>query len=262
MRDGVWIVCYHLHYYLSEVERLIDNIHHFVISMLYRNMINTAMRLDEILLAEKSLNKPLVVVDVQPAYSGIMDGVDDAHFEEIIQFVSSTRGPVLMFVNAEQDGLTSDTVQDVKVYWEDSGFDPAQWSRVKIVDKGYGYLRSWMDQGVHPRIIIQTTREMYRQKVYDSRQLFNGDEDELLAFVKNICNGRLYAYCPAPSVITGDSISVGWAAIDQLRRFNDCYICGGGANECLREVTILMNAFNIKYTVLQDYVYGGVYTQT
>lgn len=218
------------------------------------------MRLNELLL-EMSLNRPMVVVDVQPAYSGIMDGIDDSHFEEIIQFVSRARGPVLMFVNAEQDGLTSDTVEDIKVYWEDSGFDPSQWSRVKIVDKGYGYLRSWMDQDVHPRVIIQVIREMYRQKVWDSSQLFGGNEEKFLEFIENVCGGNIHAYCPNTRVVLGDSISVGWAAVDQLRRYNDCYIMGGGANECLREVTILMNAFNIKYTVLQDYVYGGVYRQ-
>ncbi len=219
------------------------------------------MRAHELLL-ERSLNKPLVVVDVQPAYSGFMDGMDDSQFEEIIQFVSSTRGPVLMFVNAEQDGLTSDTVEDIKVYWEDSGFDPEQWGRVKIVDKGYGYLRGWMDQGVHPKLIIQTIREMYRQKVWSSDQLFNGDEDLFLDFIKQVCGDRsIHAYCHSPTILTGDPIHVGWTAVDKLRQFNDCYIMGGGANECLREVTILMNAFNIKYTVLRDYVYGGDYRQ-
>jgi hypothetical protein len=53
-----------------------------------------------------------------------------------------------------------------------------------------------------------------------------------------------------------DNISVGWVAVDQLKRYNNCYLVGGGRNECLKEVALLMNAFNIKYKMIEDFVYG------
>jgi hypothetical protein len=76
-----------------------------------------------------------------------MDGDENPVFEEIMQFVNNQTGHVLMFVNAEDQGMTGDTVQDIKVYWEDTirgeEWDPEEydeapidWNRFQIVDKG------------------------------------------------------------------------------------------------------------------------------
>jgi hypothetical protein len=157
-----------------------------------------------------------------------------------------------MFVNAEQEGLTSDTVADVQMYWEDSGFDPDNWHRVEIYDKGYGYLRGWMDIGIENKYIIQTIREMYKQRVYDSRMLFNEDEEQQLEWLRPIAE----SINTDPEYLIDDGISVGWAAMDQLKRYNNCYLIGGGREECLAEVAILMNAFNIKYTMIDELIYG------
>ena len=101
------------------------------------------MKINDLLL-EYSRSRSVIVVDVQPEYSGIMDGDENPVFEEIIQFVNNQTGPVLMFVNAEDQGMTGDTVQDIKVYWEDTirGEDvdyeanphPINWSRFEIVE--------------------------------------------------------------------------------------------------------------------------------
>jgi hypothetical protein len=54
-----------------------------------------------------------------------------------------------------------------------------------------------------------------------------------------------------------DAISVNWTSIAQLRRFNGAYIVGGGRNECLQEVELLMSAFNVKYKRIDRLVYGS-----
>lgn len=210
------------------------------------------MRASEFLTEKASRGRPIVAVDIQPAYSGIMDGAEDLALERGIQFVNDSRAPCLMFVNAEQDGLTSDTIQDVKIFWEDSGFEPENWSRVEVYDKGYGYLRGWMDIGVENKYIIRTIREMYKQRVYDSRMLFNEDEEKQLEWLRPIAE----SINTEPEYMMDDGISVGWAALDQLKRYNNCYLIGGGRNECLAEVAILMNAFNIKYKMIDELIYG------
>lgn len=43
--------------------------------------------------------------------------------------------------------------------------------------------------------------------------------------------------------------------IDLLKQFSGSYIMGGGINECLKEIQLIMNAFNIKYTTFQKFVY-------
>ena len=208
------------------------------------------MKINDLFLHE-GRGTPVICVDVQPEYSGIMDGDESPVFEEIIQFVNRQTGPVLMFVNAEDQGLTGDTVSSVKEYWEDSGFDPGNWRRVTVVDKGYGYLRAWMDQGIDARAIIRTIREMYKQKVNDSRQLFDGeDSDTYQGDMQNLL-GVDY-----DDIVLSDPLITEWTSIAQLKRFSGAYIVGGYRNECLREVELLMNAFNIKYKRIDSLVYG------
>jgi hypothetical protein len=211
------------------------------------------MRASEII---ESRSTPVIVVDVQPEYSGMNDGDESAVFPQIINFVNQQTGPVLMFVNAEDQGLTGDSVQGIKLYWEDtvrelSGDEentaPINWSRFTIVDKGYGYFRSWMDYGIEPSIIIATIRELYAQKKTDSGEL------QFPPFNQRTTQQSLIM--GAIEEMADDPLSVEWTSVAQLKRFSGAYIVGGGRNECLREVELLMNAFNIKYKRIDSLVY-------
>ncbi len=199
---------------------------------------------------QEGLSHPIIVVDVQPEYANY--GNNHKKCQQIIQFVTKQTGPILMFVNAEGSGVSGDTIQDIKQYWEetvghteneDGEYEPTiDWSRFEIVDKGYGYFRSWMDNGVSENAIIKTIRAMYQQKINDSRGF---DEGVLQTILDNE-----YA-----EWMESEPIFVNWTSISQLRKFNGAYIVGGGRNECLREVELLMNAFNIKYKRIDSLVY-------
>jgi len=206
----------------------------------YINLMENAERMDE------GKNHPIIVVDVQPAYD---DG--SGLIPSIIEFVSNSTGKVLMFVNAEQDGLTDDTIEDIKMFWEETIGDEIDWDRFEIVDKGYGFFRSWMDNGVEEKTIIKTIRELYRQKVSDSRKLFNGEDSEYYEEKMKEFLGDEYE-----DWMLYEPLMVEWTSVSQLKDFNSSYIVGGGRNECLREVELLMNAFNIKYKRVDEYVYG------
>jgi len=233
------------------------------------------MRANEFLIEGRT--HPVICVDVQPAY--------DRSFEEgrgyapklleIMEFVQGQTGQVLMFVNAEETGITEDDMQDIQRYWEDAlcGFEDEEdrydydmdtdevvpkecdtemnWSNVTMVDKGYGYFRAWMDSGVPESMIIKVIREMYQQKVTDSRMLFDGEDDNDYVDNMNKLMGS-----DSYENLYDDQLSVEWTSVVQLRRFNGAYIVGGGRDECLREVELLMNAFNIKYKRIDSLVYG------
>lgn len=210
----------------------------------------------------EGLAHPVICVDVQPEYAYY--GNNARICEDIIHFVNKQTGPVLFFVNAEDQGLSGDTVNDIRWYWEEiisgesneendefvPGDGQIRWSRFTIVDKGYGYLRSWMDQGVSAAGIIKTIRAMYQQKVSDSRMLFGGeDSDEQAEEMQKLLGRDLEPW------MLSDGISVNWISVAQLKRFSGAYLVGGGRDECLREVELLMNAFNIRYKRIDSLVY-------
>ena len=42
---------------------------------------------------------------------------------------------------------------------------------------------------------------------------------------------------------------------DLKNNWNGSLLCGGGMNECLKEIQLLMSAFNIKYKLVNDFIY-------
>ena len=139
----------------------------------------------------EGLAHPCIVVDVQPTYAYYDGGhANEDICKDIINFVNGQTGPVLMYVNADDTGMTEESIPEIMQYWEDTvlgpdydydtddNVSPINWNRFEIIDKGYGYLRSWLDNGISDRLIIKTIRLMYQQKVSDSRELFDGEDSE------------------------------------------------------------------------------------
>lgn len=196
-------------------------------------------------------NNSVIVVDVQPEYTASPPVSNPIDWNERLMDFLNKQGPILMFVNAEDQGMSRDTVASIKDFWEDNGFNPERWSQTEIVDKGYGYFRSWMDRGEDPSAIIKVIREMYRQKVSDSRDLFGGENHP--DYDENMRELAGHAFKPAD---LDDPLIVNWTSVAQLKRFSGSYLVGGSRNECLREVELLMNAFNIRYKRVEEFVYG------
>jgi len=219
------------------------------------------MRIREII--SEGLNHPVIVVDVQPAYAHS----NERRCADIIKFVNKQTGPVLMFVNAEDTGMSDDPIGSVSQYWDNTicpeedmiyddeigeyipnaDCDNINWHRFTIVDKGYGYFRSWMSSGVDEHIIIATIRELYSQKVNDTRELNFPEPDQRTAQQNLIAS--------TVEEMGNDPLTTEWTSVAQLKKFSGAYIVGGGRNECLREVELLMNAFNIKYRRIDSLVY-------
>lgn len=205
------------------------------------------MKLHEIL--NEGTNYPVIVVDVQPAYANAI------HFApQLAEFLNNRTGKVWMMYNGSEDsGTSDDSLQDVYAYWFDMGLgneDPDEFDRIvrqfKWTDKGYAFFRSWMDSGVSDHTIIRVLREMIQQRVYDSRELFDGDEEKFAEFLGNDFD----------EMMLGDNLYIPHQLpVNELRQFNGAYICGGGHSECLKEVLIWMSVFNIKYKIMNKFIY-------
>lgn len=198
---------------------------------------------------ESIYSRPLVVVDVQPTYEPYFNFSVD----ELALFISKHSGPILMYVNADETGMTDDNVEhDIFPWWgeifERNGLDffsEQGIDKMSFVDKGFGYLRPLMDEGIEESSIIAVIREMYNQKVSDSRELYDGDLD----LIAENFGGRV------SEILTHDVISVNWLSLSQLKSHSPFYICGGAKNECLAEVLLMCNAFNIKYKIIEKFIY-------
>ena len=91
---------------------------------------------------------------------------------------------------------------------------------------------------------------MYQQNVSSSDQLFGGVDREGYDAQMAELVGDDYA-----TRMPQDPMTIRWTSVAQLKKFNGAYIVGGGRNECLREVELLMNAFNIRYKRIDSMVY-------
>lgn len=66
-------------------------------------------------LMEYSQKKNVIVVDVQPTYTGLYDGNELSWIDELMMFLNK-QNRILAFFNAEDQGMTTDTIRDIKVY--------------------------------------------------------------------------------------------------------------------------------------------------
>lgn len=110
------------------------------------------------------------------------------------------------------------------------------------IDKGYGFFRNWMDLGADQGVIKRAIRYMYEKKVNDSRDI---DAEEWKEKFEDFWDERF----------EDDGIYLPDISISTLKKWNGGYITGGGKNECLKEIQLLMSAFNIKTKEVKKFIY-------
>jgi hypothetical protein len=180
----------------------------------------------------------ILVVDVQPSYDKWCKQVAP----KICNLLNSQSGKMVVMFNDEE--MTGDTLDDVYNYYVEYGLNPEliEEGKIKFVEKQYAFLRGWMDNGVSDHNIILALRAMLTQRKYDSRDLdfsivFPENEVEKMENMTDI-------------IFFPDYINVAF-----LRNLSPFYMCGGGRRECLREIELICNAFNIRFKRLQNLIY-------
>ena len=192
---------------------------------------------------EKRKNN-IIVVDVQPMYGTYLKNQIDMY--EFTQFIKE-QGKVLYYYNGP-DTVGDDTDKDI-IQWlyEESDYDDELYKKliskdVIWYDKGYAFLRGWMDNGADEGFIKRALRFMMSKKVNDSRDIEPEEwEDEFPGeFQDEFIHDMIYL----PDI-----------PLNVLKKFSGSYIVGGGKNECLKEVQIIMSTFNIRAKEVRKYIY-------
>ena len=183
----------------------------------------------------ESRSTPVIIVDIQPAY--------DSHcghlIEDLCEFLNNQHGKILILFNGEDLGL--DSLSDVQQYYLDNGLSEDKLNDIDWKEKMYGYFRDIMDSGFDDSTVIKVIRGMIYNRVNDSREL----PTEFVESLIETDNLNLEDY---PAFLPDLSIQL-------LRKYKNSYICGGGENECFKEIKLLMNALNIKHKIIQKFIY-------
>lgn len=178
---------------------------------------------------------PIICVDIQPAYHNYLNNRINVY--EAMGFMNKCKSNILIFYNGDEVGI-EDKKYDVEDYFVEYGFEPK--ANIKFLEKGYAFFRNWMDNGVSERTIMKVIRKMVIERKNDASDL--GDLEEFLG--DEYEDWMEYESFYIPDIDLG-----------LLKTFKGCYLIGGGEHECLAEIRILMNTFNIKHTLVKEFIY-------
>lgn len=179
----------------------------------------------------EELNKShqLIIVDVQPHDVGKFINFN---MSEFAKFVNSFDEVLVLFNGS---GLGWESLEEMEDYYEDIGIDI---SKCDFVEKSYAFLRSWMDEGVDKNIIVNVLKYMIENNYDNSTEI---PDDELTELGGDHQDGDIWIE---------DGLE------HALKQFSGAVICGGGKSECLAEIELVMDAYNIPYTENSKFIYG------
>ena len=186
-------------------------------------------------------NKPLIVVDIQPEYEYAARNVIAS---ELFKDLINSQSNILWYFNGLEQ--VPDEESDVKSLLRGNGFSEETINKIKFSEKRFFFLRKWMEAGVASAVIIKVLRAMKMQRVSWSDEInlvdCLGEKD--MAYMSRIFPGKI------PTIQLPDYIS-----IKALKEMDGGYIIGGVRSRCLKEITLIMNAFNIKYTMIDSLIF-------
>lgn len=188
--------------------------------------------------------RDLVVVDIQPEY---MSGIN--FLPSFINFINENYIEFnrIIFLYNGYDTLGMINESDYIMWWLENGLDEEVIDHITFYDKGYAFFRYCIDEGIEDESIVNLVKHMIDNGVNDSRDLGDdfwnefielyGDEDirELLEYADDMIN--------IPDLM------------DVLERYNNIILCGGGINECLKEVELSLDVLDKNYSILDKFTY-------
>lgn len=189
----------------------------------------------------ESRNRPLISIDIQPFYAKYLNSI----LGRFVDFLNNHKGDVYYFYNGSEMGIEDDD-SSISFWLLENGLNEDVLERIKFRPKEYSFFRNFMDAGMDRHELIKIIRYMVMNRIYDSRNIEEDQWKEIL--------GNLYDRW-SRVVLSDDNISIPDISIAELKQLSGCYLCGGGKHECLSEFKFLLEAFNIKYRLIESLIY-------
>ena len=181
----------------------------------------------------------VILVDFQEGYKNA--GGYDSAIGNAVAYINKKQPQVTAFYNGADVGF-DDQPDDIMWHYMEHGLDEDLAHLFTFKEKSYAWLRSWMDQGVDHSTIIKVVRYLVVNDMNDSRDI---DEEVFLELVGE--DGGEWMF--------DDGIYIPDINIGTLKSLSGSLLGGGGEHECLKEMELLMYAFNIRYKRVGNWVY-------
>jgi hypothetical protein len=186
------------------------------------------------------MNK-LIIVDIQPAHSKFIDfdmsdfisWLNDSDFDEIY-----------CFYNGSELGYDDDDVA-IKYWYQSWGLDYDV--DIQFFEKNYGWFRDFMED-IGEDDIISIGKYMIEHDIVDSRDFKKLDIkilDEKDIDISPLVTGHLVMYLPELQFYISNNIY----SRDTITT------CGGGVDECYKEVLMLLDMMVLEYEEKIKFIY-------
>jgi hypothetical protein len=197
------------------------------------------------LLNESVSGKHLVVVDVQPEYQSAFGDMASDLADFINENYHQLSNLTFLYNGADTLGMIDES--SYKSWWYEQGLDEDVLISANFYDKGYAFFRYCMDEGIDEEQIVNLVKHMIENNINDSRELTKDFWDEFIQKYGNEDIRELIEF-------SDDCISIP-DLMDELSSYYNIVLCGGGINECLKEVEIALDALNKTYTTFDRFTY-------
>ena len=202
------------------------------------------MTFKSFILEKITSNSVVISIDIQPCYEKACNHI----LNNYIHFINNFKGKLISFYNNEDIGCDSE--QNVINWLYEIGVEEYVIDNTIWKPKQYAFFRNWMDQQLPLNEIIKAIRFMVTNNINDSREI-------TLPQWKSIYGNQ---WETVKDIVLSDMINLPDISIPELKSYQHIYVCGGAKHECLSEFLLLLNAFNIKYTLINSLIYGGDYS--
>jgi hypothetical protein len=186
-------------------------------------------------ITEEYSNRDLIVVDIQPSYKNTI------HFpiHEFASFLNENEFKSIFYLFNGPD-LGMEEWYEISEWLLDNGLEEEKLDEIQSFEKGYAFFRNFMDLGMDEDDLIRLLKYMYQHNINDSREIDEEDWNELKLE---------WDYDPDGECVFIPDV------LFKLQRYNNPLICGGGRDECLREIELCMHVLDKPYELLNKFVF-------
>lgn len=187
----------------------------------------------------------LISIDIQPAYEQAFS----FNLYDFIQFLNQnydSMNSLTFLFNGPDLGFPNEN--EYKWWLVENGLEENIVELANFYDKGYAFFRFCMDEGIDDDKIVNLIKYMINHDINDTREI---DKNMWNEFMKEYGHDDVRELLE----LADDMINIP-DLMEYLERFrNRIVLCGGGINECFKEVELALMALNKDYNILTKYTY-------